>query len=163
MLNFFCGLHSLVYFAKVSNATLIELEKANFNNDPPIFDRSFAKVSESSVVRLIRTTCKALVRGADEKSGKENDFNTFVTPFLKDNKLHSIPLEEFRGNRFNILFESAAGVFFLKDQITEFLTGSQTNKLLKAVLHDLKVPMFMAEVKFLGLISRLSLDVYGVF
>ena len=155
LLNFFCGLHSLVHFAEVCNASLIQLENAHFSGQPPIFDKSFMKVSESSVVRLIRTTCKALARGADEKSGKYNDFNTFVTPFLKENKLHSIPLEEFRGNRFNILFESAAGVFFLKDQISEFLTGCQTNKLLKAVQHDVKVPMFMAEVKSLGLISRL--------
>ena len=54
------------------------------------------------------------------------------------------------------LFESAAGLYFMKDQIEAFLNGNQTNKLLKAVLHDIKVPLFVAEVKALGLVSRLT-------
>jgi len=102
----------LVHFADTCNASLKELEMANFNNDPPVFDKSYLKPSESGGVRLIRTTCKALVRGADEKCGKFKDFNPYVRDFLNGNKLHSIPLEEFHGNRFNILFESALGVFF---------------------------------------------------
>ena len=155
LLNSFCGLHSLVHFAETCNATVNELEKAHFDNNPPIFDKNFLKNSQSCVVRLIKTTCKALARGADEKSGKYKDFTTFVKVFLQQHKLHSIPLEEFHGNRFNILFESAAGLYFMKDQIEAFLNGNQTNKLLKAVLHDIKVPLFVAEVKALRLVSRL--------
>ena len=45
--------------------------------------------------------------------------------------------------------------FFLREKIEEFLTGNQTNKLLKAVLHDIKIPIFLAEVIALGLVSRL--------
>ncbi|WAR12743.1 SPIN3-like protein [Mya arenaria] len=155
LLNFFCGLHSLVHFAETCNASLIELKNANFNNEAPIFDKSFFKKSESGAARLIRTACKALARGADEKSGKFNDFNLYMKQVLKENDMKSIPLEEFHGNRFNILFESATGVFFMKDKIQEFLNGNQTNKLLKAVLHDIKVPWYLSEVKALGLISKL--------
>ncbi|WAR20698.1 LOW QUALITY PROTEIN: hypothetical protein MAR_014672 [Mya arenaria] len=41
LVNFFCGLYSLVHFAEVSNACLIEKEKATFNNEPPIFNKTF--------------------------------------------------------------------------------------------------------------------------
>lgn len=36
----------------------------------------------------------------------------------------------------------------------QFLNRNQTSKLLKAVLHDIKVPLYMTEVKALGLVSR---------
>ncbi|WAQ97392.1 LOW QUALITY PROTEIN: hypothetical protein MAR_030082, partial [Mya arenaria] len=52
LVNFFL----LVHFAEVSNACLIEKEKATFNNEPPIFNKKILKASESSVVRLIGTT-----------------------------------------------------------------------------------------------------------
>ncbi len=37
----------------------------------------------------------------------------------------------------------------------EFLTGINTNKLLKSVLHDLNIPDYLAGTKALGLVSRL--------
>jgi len=53
----------------------------------------------------------------------------------------------FKGNIFNILFESSAAVFFLQDQMKSFLEGSQQNSLLKAVLFDLNVIEYIAGVK----------------
>ena len=72
-----------------------------------------------------------------------------------ENNLHSLPLQPFHGNRFNILFESAAGLFFLHEKVEEFLAGHQSNNLLKFVPFDLKVQEYLAGVKALGLISRL--------
>ena len=63
---------------------------------------------------------------------------------------------DFRGNRFIILFENGASVFFLSGKMTDFLTGVQSNSLLKSGLHDLKVQQFLAGTKALGLISRSS-------
>lgn len=144
-----------MHFADTCNASLTELEKANFDQEPPIFDKSFQKSSESSAVRVIRTTCKALARGANEKSGKFKDFCLYTKAWLKQNGFHSILLEDFHGNRFNILFESAAGVFVMKNHIEQFRNGNQTRKLLKAMLHDIKVPLYTVEVKALGLVSRI--------
>ncbi|WAQ97078.1 hypothetical protein MAR_029768 [Mya arenaria] len=155
ILNFFCGLHSLIHFAETSNKTLIQVENGFFDINAPILDPSFRKQSESGTLRLVRTSCKALARGADEKSGKFKEFNIFVKDFLKENKLHSLPLEPFHGNRFNILFESAVAVFFLKDKIREFLLFNDSNKLLKSVLHDIQIIEYLAGLKALGLVSRL--------
>ena len=58
---------------------------------------------------------------------------------------------DFRGNRLIILFENGASVFFMSGK----MTGVQSNSLLKSVLHDLKVPQFLAGTKALGLLSRI--------
>lgn len=155
LMNFFCGLHSLVHFAEAASRALIHTENASFDEKAPILDKRFLKSSESGTLRLVRTASKALARGADEKSGKYMEFKLYLSEFLKEHGFYSLPLQPFRGNRFNILFENAASVFFLSEQMTEFLTGLQTNNLLKSVLFDLKVPLFVAGTKALGLVSRL--------
>ncbi|WAR27970.1 hypothetical protein MAR_013674, partial [Mya arenaria] len=138
LLNFFCGLYNLVHFAEAGNKS-------------PIRDASFSKSSESGTLRLVRTTSKALARGqmrSVESSGT-------LIHFLKENQLNSLPLEPFRGNRFNVLFESAVALFFLHRKIQGFLVSNQTNNLLKSVLHDIQISEYLAGVKALGLISRL--------
>ena len=155
LMNFFCGLHSLVHFAEAAPKALIQTENASFDEKAPILDKRFLKSSESGTLRLVRTASKALARGADEKSGKYMEFKLYLSEFLKEHGFYSLPLQPFRGNRFNILFENAASVFFLSEHMTEFLTGLQTNNLLKSVLFDLKVPLLLAGTKALGLVSRL--------
>uniref|UniRef100_A0A8W8L2R4 Uncharacterized protein n=1 Tax=Magallana gigas TaxID=29159 RepID=A0A8W8L2R4_MAGGI len=154
LLNFFCGLHSLVHFAEACNISLAEAEKGFFEDSPPIFDKSFLQLKEAGTTRLIRTACKALSRGGDEKSGRFRDFSNFIDEFLRQNSLQTNPLQPFHGNRFNVLFESSSAVFFLHEKIQEFLEGNKDNKLLRAVAHDISVPEYVAGAKALGLISR---------
>ena len=68
-----------------------------------------------------------------------------------------MPLAHFKGNQFNILFHNAAGVYFLKNLIAEFLTGvlGTPNKLLKSVLSDVQDVFNIAGCKALGLIDKL--------
>ena len=60
---------------------------------------------------LIRTRCKAFAAGVVEKNG--GHFIVFVKAFLLQHQLHSLLIVPFRGLRFNIVFDNAAGVFFL--------------------------------------------------
>ena len=69
--------------------------------------------------------------------------------------MRNLPLQPYHGNRFNILSENAAHVFLLKDEMCRFLEGHQANRLLQAVLQDLKTPQYLAGCKALGLISQL--------
>ncbi|WAQ99794.1 hypothetical protein MAR_024167 [Mya arenaria] len=154
MLNFFCGLHGLVHFADCSNMCALQVQSGLLEN-APIYDRSFQKSNESGALRLTRTVCKAVARGADEKNGKYNEFNLYTKDFLEANNIHSLPLTPFKGNRFTILFGSSAAVFFLHEHIKQFLEDNQSNNLLKSVLHDLNIPEYLASVKAFGLISRL--------
>ena len=153
MYNFFCALHSLVHIAEVSSKAILESEKALLPESPQT-NRNFKTSSEPGACRLVRTACKAFAKGADEKSGCHGPFTTYVKSTLRRNNMHSLPLAPYRGNRFNILFENAAYVFFRHDMIT-FLESHNTNLLLKAVLEDLKTPEYIAGVKALGLISCL--------
>ena len=154
LLVFTCGLHGLVHFAEAAGSALAEAEKAMFNGDVPAADPFIQKHGETATVRLVRTTCKAFSRGGDERNGVHLQFMAYVKPFLKQHKLLTLPLAPFRGNRFNILFANASHIFFLRTQMVDFLEGSHANRLLQAVLKDLKTPEFMAGCKSLGLISK---------
>ncbi|CAG2192717.1 unnamed protein product [Mytilus edulis] len=153
--NFFCGLHSLVNFAVAAQSSITEVEKGIFNGPGPIFDKSFLKECEPGTCRLVRTASKAFASGsgADEKSGCQGPFREYIKDFLKEKKLHALPLKPYRGSRFNILFENASSIYFLNRQLKLFLESyGASNRLLKSILHDLKTPEFIAGVKALGLI-----------
>ena len=81
------------------------------------------------------------------------------TQYLHSKGVDYLPLATFRGNRFNILFHDAAGVFFLQDHLASFFEEYGTeNSLLKAVAADLAEPVYMAGCKVLGLINKLLTD-----
>lgn len=154
LLNFFCSLHVLVHLAEGAEKALLETDKLMFE-DVPIYDSSFRKQSESGTTRLIRCCSKAFARGGDEKNGAHGPFTAYVSDYLKENGLGTLPLERFRGNRFNILFSNAAAVYFLSEKFIEYLDGGDTNRLLKAVKHDLNIAEYRAGCRALGLVSEL--------
>ena len=148
--NFFCGLHVLVHFADAASIAMKETDKGFFGDNQPICNKTFLKANESGTARLVRTACKAFARGADEKNGVHAPFQAHIKSFLDENKMKSIPLVPYRGNRFNILFENAGNVFFLSPHMSDFLQGYQNNMLLTAVFKDLNVPEYLAGCKALG-------------
>ena len=124
-----------------------------FENDTPRYDATFRKASEPGTLRLIRTVCNAFTCDGDEKNGVYGTFSTFIKPFLKENGIRSIPIERFRGNRFNILFTNAAGVYFHSSKIKQFLQSNDSNRLLKSVKFDISKNVFVSGCKALGLIA----------
>ena len=152
--NFFCGMHVLVGMADTASSTLLLWENAHFESTVGAATAigGYTK-SESGIVRLIRTTCKAMGRHGSEQSGVYQPFTTF----LKANGISRNPLAPFRGNRFNILFYDAGVIYFISSLIKKFLTEvwQTPNKLLRAVLADVQVPEFIAGCKALGLINKI--------
>lgn len=154
--NFFCGMHVLVGMADTTSTTLKEWENAHFGT-PTVGAAATVSTSggrsESGIVRLIRTTCKAMCKHANEQSGVYQPF----TAFLKSTGIARNPLATFRGNRFNILFYDAGVVYYLSSSIKQFLTAvwQTPNNLLKAVLADISVSEFLAGCKALGLINKI--------
>ena len=127
----FCGLHYLVGLANQAEACLKIWENI-IHKDQKMCSIAYGGYSncESGVTRLIRTVCKSVQEGGCEKSGKIVCFATY----LKDEfGIASIFLFTFFGNRFNILFVNAAGVYFLYDQLLDFFRRiERNNKLLDA-------------------------------
>ena len=153
--NFFCGMHILVGMADTASSTLLLWENAHFESTvgaAAAIGGGYTK-SESGIVRLIRTTCKAMERHESEQSGVYQPFTTF----LKANGISRNPLAPFRGNRFNILFYDAGVIYFISSLIKKILTEvwQTPNKLLRAVLADVQVPEFIAGCKALGLINKI--------
>ena len=153
--NFFCGLHVLVHLAESASTAILETEKGFFDGNPPFSNKTFLKATEPGTARLVRTSCKAFACGADEKNGIHGPFQAYIKPFLDSNKMKSLPLQPYRGNRFNILFENAGYVFFLSPKMIEFLENYSNNMLLRGVYHDLCTPEYLAGCKALGLVSVL--------
>ena len=146
MNNFYCGLHFVVGLADAAEATL------------KVWESTVDLIqtgSSSGTQRLVRTACKAFHRRGSEQAGCSVQFRTY----LRGQNVHKmIPLAAFRGNRFNILFYDAAGVYFLKLHMEEYLTKHHSgplNRLLQAVLADLRTPQYIAGCKALGIIDKL--------
>ena len=154
MNNFFCGLHLLVSMAESFSSSILKLEKMSGHSSLGAATkpetRFFVKQSESGIVRFIRTACKLLSRGGDEKSGCYANF----TAYLKSQGKQNI-LTQFKHNRFNILFHNGGAVFNLLDNIIEFLQLNQIpNTLAKAVLYDAQEEWCVSGCQSLGLISK---------
>ncbi|WAR05051.1 SPIN3-like protein, partial [Mya arenaria] len=147
--NFFCSLHTLVHMAEKHPRLSLNMKEA------PILDPTFKNSAEPGTVRLVRTACKAFFKGGDEKNGQYLTFQTYSKDFLRENGFRGVPLERFRGNRFNILFRNAAALFFLKDKLQSYLSIEHSNRLLASVHHDINIPEYVAGCKALGLISEL--------
>ena len=156
MNNFFCGLHMLVSMAETIAESFKQFEnlamegkRVGAANTPGV--SVFG--SDSGTVRLVRTTCKALAKGADEKSGAYRQWNTY----LRNAGVSKRYLQTFHGNRFNIVFLLGGCVFHLRSHIWNFLncTIGQTNGLLKAVHADVQQNTFMAGCKVLGILNKM--------
>ena len=155
MNNFFCGLHFITGLADSAEAVLKQWESTVL--DPNVGSRSLPEnrgyqSSESGTQRLIRTVCKAFHKRGSEQAGYPIQFATY----LRSKGITKVPLASFIGNRFNIIFYDAAGVYYLRDHIFEFVQTQDTaNRLLRSVEADLCVPELIAGCKALGLIDKL--------
>jgi len=144
MNNFFCGLHFLVGLADTAEE-VVKLWEAH--------STSKEASASSGTQRLVRTACKAFHHRGSQQCGSSTLFRTY----LRKQGIHKIPLAQFVGNRFNILFYDAAGIYYLQNHMVNFIEsvhGGQANRLLQAVLADLKDPMHIAGCRALGLIDK---------
>ena len=79
--NFFCSLHLLVGMADVASSTLLQWELTHFEGTvgaAALFS-SATRQSESGIVCLIRTACKALCKHGSEQSGVYQPFTTYLS------------------------------------------------------------------------------------
>ena len=155
MNNFFCGLHYIVNLAEHTAEALKGWEQLHFADGEKKGAAGLPgawESSESGGIRMIRTVTKAVEKHGDEAAGCVGDFYAF----MENNKL-PVPLTEFRGNRYYVIFYNGAGVYFLHECLSNFLTDvhGETNRLLRSVKADLDVVEFVAEARALGLINKL--------
>ena len=97
---------------------------------------------ESGTVRLVCTMCKSFAKGADEKSSCHRHWKTY----MRNLNIRKMLLQSFHGNRFNIIFLLGGCSYHLRQHALNFLekVHGTSNLLLKALLADLKVPVYLA-------------------
>ena len=144
MNNFFCGLHFLIALAESAEETLKLWES-----------QSGKEISGSSgTQRLIRTSCKAFHHRGSEQCGCSAAFRMY----LRKQEIYKVPLADFVGNRFNIIFYDAAGVYYLHQHMIKYIQnvhGRHANRLLQSVATDLNEPMYISGCRALGLIDKI--------
>ena len=86
----------------------------------------------------------------------------YVPTYLKDKGINTIPVISFRGNRFNTLFHNAAGTYYLRDILIQYLTTSKCplNYTDKIILSALKDENIMAICRALGIICNVIIQPY---
>lgn len=155
MNNFFCGMHFMVAMADQADKTLKEWEKVQFGAEKvgAAALPENATGPESGTIRLVRTMCKAMEKHGSEQVGCSLPFSEY----LKTQGIKKVPLSSFKGNRFNIVFHNAAGVYFLNEHARVFLESiyGTENRLLQAVSADVKVKEYVAATRALGVINKM--------
>uniref|UniRef100_A0A7M5WY35 Uncharacterized protein n=1 Tax=Clytia hemisphaerica TaxID=252671 RepID=A0A7M5WY35_9CNID len=152
--SFVCGLHFIVRLADQADECLEIHEGMLYkeNKVGSLATKNGFLGGESGTTRLIRTVCKAVSDRGCEKGGRMVIFATFLEGNHELANKHIFP---FLGNRFNILFLNAAGVFFLYPHLLEFFGNlDDFNRLLNAVNDDLNVLAYRVSCKALGLIYK---------
>ena len=75
---------------------------------------------------------------------------------MEGKKIFHLPIYQFLGNHFNILFRNAGGVYYLFDHLVHFFDNIKLEKRLLVAVHwDLKVLGYKVGCQALGLIEKL--------
>ena len=154
--RYFCGYHSLAHFADKAVSSGLAAEKEILGEEgAPILNPSFKQKNESAAARLVRTLSKAISRGGDEKSGIHAKAKTFLSPMLKERyNLNVIPIKNYLGSRFNILFSNAAYIYVMRKELTELFETYDTNQLLLSVKKDIQNKVILSGVQTLAMIHK---------
>ena len=146
--SFACRLHLLANFAPAADRGLAAYEAAVCSGQNP---HSFED-SGSGTFRLVRTSAKALTQRGCEKSGIHSYFKTFLDGREKKNHILT-----YHGHRFNIVFHDAGAVFYHAGDIKDILLKwPNPNKLLKSIVFDIQEKVYLAGVRALGIVHKLS-------
>ena len=81
MNNFFCGRHLLVSMAETISESFKKFENLHLEGQKAgaaATQGITVMGSDSGTIRLVRSSCKALARGADDKNGCFRSWNTYL-------------------------------------------------------------------------------------
>ena len=149
MNHLFCGMHAINGIGDVWRDSLKEFEGLTACN---IVTQGFKK-STARACDLLQEISKALTIGHDyQKAGVVHYFE----PYLQKMGLHN-KLVSFRGERINILFVMAGATYYYHNNIIDFLDNHCPikNKLMAAIIGDLKEVLFQACIRALGIMVKL--------
>ena len=151
--DFKCAVHPLLQFAEVCLKDISKIEKEK--------DVKFEAIrNESNTHFLLRCISKLFY-----KDGSGDPLLTATFLLNKIEGLKKIPILNFRGNRFNVLFFNAAGTYILMEHVIEYLVTSKSslNFMQNFILESLKDQTIIALLRALGILSKTITEPYWQF
>ena len=103
-------------------------------------------------MRLIRSAYKAIQKQYSQNAGCHIMFKAY----LETQGVKIFPISKFVGNRFNIVFYNAGGLYFLQNHFIRYLQEIHhtKNKLLQSVLNDLNSTVYQQGCRALGIVNK---------
>ena len=151
--SFKCAVHPLLQFAEVCQREILKMEK-----EKSVKNES-AK-NEPNCLFLLRCVSKLFY-----KDGSGDPL--LATTFIKQNfdGFTKLPILNFRGSRFNVLFYNAAGTYILKDKIVEYLGSSKSslNYIQSFIMENLQNSEVLCILRALGILSKIITEPYWKF
>lgn len=139
--NFFCGLHFIVGLADTAAKTLKKWESLHLDEE--------STNSEAGTLRLIWSPCKAIQNQCSQQAGCHIMFKAY----LETQGISIFPIAKFQGNRFNIVFYNAAGIYYYKESPYSIFERNTPNSKL-VTPRDLKNSHFIVGCHALGIVSK---------
>ena len=103
-------------------------------------------------MHLIRSACKAIQKQCSQNAGCHIMFKAY----LETQGVKILPISKFVGNRFNIVFYNAGGLYFLRNHLIRYLQEAHhtKNKLLQCVLNDLNSTVYQQGCRALDIVNK---------
>ena len=150
--SFKCAVHPLLQFQEVCEKER-KKELSHFEKECSF---AFSKdCRESYTHTLLRFTSKLFFK---DSSGDPLNTKTY----LQTAGIKNIPIENFRGNRFNTFFFNAAGTHYLAEHLVNYLRDCKTttNYTQNFILQALQNDNILATCKALGIICKIITEPY---
>ena len=147
MNHLYCGLHTIINMGTVAKDVSKEFESIASSD---LVSHSYTRGSARSC-ELLYELSKALTYTHDyQKAGVAHEWAAYL-----DSKGITNHVVCTKGERINVLFAAAAGAYFHRTHVADFLQiSSHDNRLLQA-LPDLQDPLYLAVLKSLGIVDKL--------
>lgn len=142
--EFKCSVHPLLQFSEVCQKEIIKFES-----------ETDLEKSDQNTATLLRFVSKLFF-----KDGSGDPL--FAATYLKEKGISTIPIMNFRGNRFNVLFYNAAGTFYLAPYLVQYFENSKStlnftqNYILKALKND----KILVILRALGILYKIITQPY---
>ncbi|CAG2215596.1 unnamed protein product [Mytilus edulis] len=149
--EFRCAVHPVLQFADICQKEIMKFE-SNIGFCAASDSKSS---SDSKTLTLLRFVSKLFY-----KDGSGDPL--YASIYMKDKGIKSIPVMNFRGNRFNVLFFNAAGTFYLASHLVQYFENSKStlNFTHRYILKALKDDRILAICRALGIISKIITEPY---
>ncbi|XP_053403190.1 uncharacterized protein LOC123534936 [Mercenaria mercenaria] len=148
--EFKCTTHPILQFSEICEKEIQNIEKEN--------KFEFDIDSQCSFNNILKSVSKLFF-----KDGSGDPL--LALNYLKSKGIKTLPLINFRGNRFNTSFYNSAGVYYIKDLLLDYLRDSKSslNYIQTTIVKCLNNKCFLSILRAMGILDKIVTEPYFSF